>query len=87
MQRNNACMEKRMLTLEQVRAVRGGDAVSVDIDGTPCILVRRDVCESSKGGIDDGVDVRGTYGAVLRAWDQDGTEPFPDDYQQYRRIS
>jgi hypothetical protein len=36
---------------------------------------------------DDGIDVRGTYGAVLRAWDQDGPDPGLADYQKYRRKS
>jgi hypothetical protein len=78
-------MEEGMLTVEQKQAVRQGDAVSVDVDGTPCVLLRQDVYDSVKGRIDDGVDVRGTYAAILRASDQDGPDPHLADYQQYRR--
>jgi hypothetical protein len=34
------------LTVEQERAIRGGQAIDVNIAGTPCVLLRKDVYEA-----------------------------------------
>ena len=49
---NNQIMDTALLTIEQPDAVRDGKPVSLQVEGTPCVLVRRDVFERLESGID-----------------------------------
>jgi len=40
------------LTTEQIAAIKGGEAVSVDVDRTACVVVRRDVYEKVKKAVE-----------------------------------
>jgi len=73
-----------MFTAEELDAVIQGEAVPVELQGTSCVLVRKDIYDRMKGLLHDGVDVRGAYAATMRAWDQD-LDPALPLYQKFRR--
>ena len=74
-----------MFTPEERDAVIHGEEVSLDVEGTPCVVVRRDVFDRLKQNPGQvGVDVRGTYAAVMKAWDQE-PDPALHLYQKFRR--
>jgi hypothetical protein len=65
------------LTTEQRRALEKGESVALDIDGTPCIVIRKDVYDEERTG--DGP--RTFYPAVLNALDRD--DESPEQYLEY----
>lgn len=74
-----------MFTVEQRAAVKGGEAIRVEIDGTPCVVVREDVFDRTRQVPDDPAP-RAHYAATLAAWDQD-PDPGLAAYQKYRKKS
>ena len=66
------------LTKEQCDAVNRGETVNLQIDCTPCVLVRQDVYEGARQNADSP---REAYPAVLRALDLD--DDSPEQYLEY----
>ncbi len=72
-----------ILSADQLKALQSGSPVPVKLDGTDCVVLRKDLYDKVKGLIydDSEMDPRETYPAVLAAWDQDDN---PDDYESYQ---
>jgi hypothetical protein len=81
---NNDGMEAPMINDQQKEAVQDGQPVPFDVDGLACVILRKDVYEKLANLADDGADVRGTYSATMRAWDEEPDPALPL-YQQFRR--
>ncbi len=64
------------LTNEQLAAIKKGDAVSIDIDHTECVLIRRDMYEKVKKAVeyDDstwtGEEMEGLAEGMFNSLDQ-----------------
>ncbi len=71
------------LSGDQLKALQSGSPVPLNLDGTDCVVLRKDVYEKVKRLIydDSEMDPRETYPAVLAAWDQDDS---PNDFECYR---
>lgn len=67
------------LTNEQRTALENGESIPLVVDGTPCVLLRRDVYEEVRRTIEPSP--RETYPAVLKALDRDDVAP--DQYLEY----
>jgi hypothetical protein len=72
-----------ILSADQLSAIQRGSPVPINLDGTDCVVLRKDLYDKVKGLIydDSEVDPREMYPAVLSAWDQDDN---PDDYESYQ---
>ena len=70
------------LTNEQRNAVGMGEPVTVEIDGAPCVLIRKDVYEKARKLIDfSEMPPDEAYAAIEEAW---GDEPGLDAYQDFK---
>ena len=71
-----------ILTNEQRNAVGMGEAVTIEIDGVPCVLIRKDVYEKARKLIDfSEMPPEEAYAAIEEAW---GDDPGLDAYQDLR---
>ena len=69
------------ITTEQRQAIEQGRAVEVQLNGTTCVLVRKDVYDRVQRVFDDGdMDPRETYPAILATWDAAGSPEDATDY-------
>lgn len=71
------------LSADQLKTLQSGAPVPLTLDGTSCVLLRKDLYDKVKGLIydDSEMDPRETYPAVLSVWDQDDN---PNDYESYQ---
>jgi len=71
------------LTNEQRNAVEMGEAVTIDVDGKPCVVLLKDVYEQSRKTIDySEMPPQEAYAAINEAW---GDDPGLDAYQDYKK--
>lgn len=71
---------------QQMEALASGEAVSIDINGTPCVVVRQDVYDAVQIGDSDLPSPQATasiIGDVMA--DDDANDPALEAYQHYRR--
>jgi hypothetical protein len=74
-----------MFTQAQRQALKSGQAVPIDVDGTACVLLRQDLYDRVKTLIDDGDwDFDEIAPAVIEAWDQE-SDPTLDLYQEFKK--
>jgi len=70
------------LTKEQRNAVGMGEPVTVEIDGAPCVVIRKDVYEKAWKLIDfSEMPPEEAYAAIEAAW---GDDPGLDCYQDLK---
>lgn len=70
------------LTNEQRNAVSLGELVTVEIDGAPCVIIRKDVYEKSRKPLDfSEMSPEEAYDAIEAAW---GDDPGLDAYQDLK---
>ena len=70
------------LTKEQRNAVGMGEPVTVEIDGAPCIVIRKDVYQNARKLIDfSEMPPEEAYAAIEAAW---GDDPGLDCYQDLK---
>lgn len=65
------------LTPDQKQAIDNGQPVTFVIDRIECVVMRRDVFEKVK----EGLDPEETYPAVLESWDSAGSPSDGDPYK------
>ena len=75
------------LSTDQQRAVEQGQAVPFVLEGTECIIVRKDVYERVKRVIDEeALDADLVYDLIAStAAEDDANDPGLQLYQQYKR--
>ena len=67
------------LTSEQRLAIKQGQPVSVVVDQTECVMIRKDVFER----VQDASSPADTYAAIEAVLDQE-TDPGLESYQHYK---
>jgi hypothetical protein len=75
------------LTADQKQALERGEAVSLILENTPCVVIRRDIYERIRPLVDGGqeIDVTALYPLVNQALrEDDAHDPWLDSYQDYR---
>ena len=77
-------MNANVLTDEERNALKGGEAVPIEIDGTRCVLVRQDIYDRGMAIPNGELDPKETYAAVLKAWDEE-PDPGLDAYQEFKK--
>lgn len=68
-----------VLSAQQLQAIEQGEAVELTLDGTRCVVVRKDVYQTVASAAEP--NARETYPAVLKALDQ--FDESPDQYLEY----
>ena len=73
------------LDIQQQKAIQQGQPVPIVVDGTECVLLRKDVFERVKQVIgDDALDADTLY-ELLEATADDAQDPGLHLYQQYKQ--
>ena len=73
------------LTQEQVQAINRGEAVSVTVEGTKCMLVREEVYSRVQRVLEGALDGDTVYDLIDAAMsDDDANDPGLERYQKYR---
>jgi propanediol utilization protein len=73
------------LTQEQVQAINRGEAVSVTVEGTKCMLVREEVYSRVQRVFEGALDGDTVYDLIDAAMsDDDANDPGLESYQRYR---
>jgi hypothetical protein len=74
----NLGAESMNLTQDQEKAIQAGQAIEVEVAGTPCVILPK---QTYREMLEAEVSIRETYGAVLNAIDQD--DESPEQYLEY----
>jgi hypothetical protein len=77
-----------ILTPAQVDAIASGEAVSVDVHGTLCVVIRKDVYEGRQRDVDeeDFPSSQTTANVISSIMaEDDANDPALDSYQQYKK--
>jgi hypothetical protein len=73
------------LTQEQIQQIEGGAAVSIAIEGTPCVVVRQDVYDRVKNVLDESLDADTVYDLIESVMAEDDLhDPGLESYQKYK---
>ncbi len=69
------------ITKEQLEAVEGGEAVEVTLEGTECVIIKKDVYESVRDLIEDAHPrvMKKHLGKIMN---EDWSDPAMDVYNQ-----
>ena len=70
-------MNPMQLTPDQKQAINNGEPITLLIDHTECVVMRRDIFDKVK----EAIDPEETYPAVLEAWDSTGNPADGDLYK------
>ena len=69
------------LTKEQKQAVESGEAVTVTLEGTECVLIKKELYESVRDLIDDA-HPRTMKRHLAKIMQEDSSDPVMDIYDQ-----
>ena len=67
------------LSAEQLQAIEAGEAITLTIDGTHCVVLRQDIFERAQLAIEPSP--RQSYPAVLKVLDE--LDESPEQYLEY----
>jgi hypothetical protein len=73
------------LTREQIQSLESGAAVSIAVEGTPCVVIRQDVFDRVRNVFEAPLDADTVYDLMESIMaDDDLHDPGLESYQKYK---
>ena len=70
----------------QIQAIGQGAALPLTLEGTPCVVVRRDVYERFAQAVSGELDADTVYQLITESMaESDANDPSFDSYQRYKQ--